>query len=62
MILSSNTYFYIEKHETFVSGDVGSSDIKMFKQHLTQTGQNLMGLYFNPHEPSSLPGKYVLSL
>ena len=62
MILYLNTYFYIGKQEASVSGFVGSSDIKQFKKHLTQTGHNLKGLYLELREADSLPGKYVLSL
>ena len=61
-IFNSNTYFYIGKQQASVAGSVGHSDIKQFKQHLTQTGHNLRCLYLRPDEPSSLPGKYVLSL
>ena len=62
MILYLDTYLYIGKQEASVSGFVGSSDIKQFKKHLTQTGHNLKGLYLELREADSLPGKYVLSL
>ena len=42
--------------------DIVSFDIKSFKQHLTQTGHNLKGLYLQLYKASSLPGKYVISL
>ena len=60
--LESNTYFYIGKQEASAYGLVGPSDIKRFKQHLTQTGHDLKGLYLRSVSSSSLPGKYVLSL
>ena len=58
----SNIQFYIGKQQTSVSGFVSPPDIKQFKQHLTQIGHNLKGLYFYPSKPSSLPGQYIVSL
>ena len=59
-ILSSRTHFYIGKQEVTAFEYVGSSNIKQFRQHLTQTGNNLKGLYISCHGASgSLPGMHT---
>ena len=62
IIFSLKTYFYIGEQEASVSGDVGSSDIEQFRQHLSQTGHDLKGLYLSRCNPSPIPGKYMRSL
>ena len=56
-IFYSRTRFYVGKQEASVAGAVKPSNIELFKQHLTQTGGGLKGLYLTPYKPSSFPGK-----
>ena len=62
-ICYSNTYFYTGKQEASTYGFIEYSGIERFRQHLTQTGHNLKGLYLNLYSLNTflLPSKYVLS-